>query len=440
MKRAVRIAFAAALLLTQGRMAPAVDRNGPGTGPAVSGRAAWNLDNVVSIALASHPLVRQADANRAAAEARNAQAGSPYYPQIDLSAGASRSRVYSTGSKTSSTGRETFVQGTLSQRITDFGRTGNSVDRSGAQLSSAAETAKSVREDIAFNAKVAYFNVLRSGRILDVGRETVAQRESLLRRAQAFYEAGFRARIDVARAEANLYQARADLTVAGNNLKVARITLLNRMGIDGPADFELVGGLDAVSVPGAPEDWIREAEANRPDLRSLLEQQRAAELNVRVARGGYYPVLTGNASYGYAGEDSPDQRNHSLSLQLSVPVFSGFLTRRQVAEAEAQLASARHAVTDFRRQVRLEVERAALSVRAASEIREARGKEKEASAENLRLATGRYEVGAGDIIEMIDAQVQMTASDTDLVNSMFDYSVSVASLQRAIGRSTEGGR
>jgi outer membrane protein TolC len=91
-------------------------------------------------------------------------------------------------------------------------------------------------------------------------------------------------------------------------------------------------------------------------------------------------------------------------------------------------------VTDFRRLVRLQVEQAALSVRAASERSDARRKEKEASEENLRLATGRYEVGAGDIIEMIDAQVQMARSDTDMIDALYDYSVSIASLLRAMGR------
>jgi outer membrane protein TolC len=91
-------------------------------------------------------------------------------------------------------------------------------------------------------------------------------------------------------------------------------------------------------------------------------------------------------------------------------------------------------VTDFRRLVRLQVEQAALSVRAAAERTDARRKEREASGENLRLATGRYEVGAGDIIEMIDAQAQMNRSDTDMINAVYDHSVSMASLLRAMGR------
>lgn len=400
----------------------------------LAGDAVWDLDRVVSTALANHPLVGQADAEILAAGARKGQAESARYPSIDLSTGYSRSRTFSSSSLRSSTASSDFLQGTLSQVITDFGRTGSAVDRADAQLSSTRETGRSVREDVAFAAKVAYYNVLRARRIVEVSRETVKQRESLLRQAQAYYDAGIRARIDVARAEANLFQARAETTAAGNDLQVARITLLNRMGVDGPRDFELKDTLATEALPGSTEEWLKEAEGNRPDLRALQEKERAAAMSLRGARAGYNPVLTGNGGYGYAAEDFPLEQNYSLSVQLAVPVFSGFLTRRQVAEAQAQLASARYAVTDMKRLVRLQVEQAALSVGAAVERTGARRKEREASEENLRLATARYEVGAGDIIEMIDAQVQMTRSDTSMIEALYDSSVSIAALQRAIGR------
>jgi len=402
--------------------------------PTAAGGTQWDLDNVVQTALAHHPLVSQADAEIQAAGARKGQAESAYYPSIGLSTGYSRSRTFSSSSHRSLTTSSDSLQGTLSQILTDFGRTGSAVDRAGALLSSTRETGRSVREDVAFAAKVAYYDVLRARRIVEASRETVKQRESLLRQAQAYYDAGIRARIDVARAEANLFQARAELTAGENDLQVARITLLNRMGVDGPRDFELNDTLATESLPGSMEEWLKEGEGNRPDLRALLEKARAAAMSLRAARAGYNPVLTGNGGYGYAAEDFPLEQNYSLSVQLTMPVFSGFLTRQQVAEAQAQLASARYAVTDMKRLVRLQVEQAALSVRASSERSDARRKEREASEENLRLATARYEVGAGDIIEMIDAQVQMTRSDTEVIEALYDYSVSIASLQRAIGR------
>jgi outer membrane protein TolC len=80
------------------------------------------------------------------------------------------------------------------------------------------------------------------------------------------------------------------------------------------------------------------------------------------------------------------------------------------------------------------VEVSAYSVQEAQERLSARKKQRDASEENLRLATARYEVGAGDIIEMTDAQAQMVRSETDTINTAFDFAVSHASLLRAMGR------
>jgi outer membrane protein len=405
-----------------------------GTDNAARAGILWNMDNVVAIALSRHPLVGQADAETTAAIARKGQAESGYYPSINLSTGYSRTRALVSTTGQSATVPSLFIEGAVSQTFSDFGRTRAGAQRAGSLVSAAAESGKSTRHDVAFAAKIAYFGVLRAQRIVDVRRETLSQRESLLSQAQAFYEAGVRARIDVARAEANLYQARAEMTAALNDLQLARITLLNRMGIDGPTDFRLADTLATVTVPGDLDSWIAEAEANRPELRSIRERERAAEFGLRAARANYYPVLTGAGGYGYAAEDLPLQENYNISVLLQFPLFSGFLTREEVREAQASLDSTRYAATDLRRLVLLEVEQAALSVREASERFDARRKEQEASGENLRLARERYKVGAGDIIEMIDAQVQMTQAETDVIQALYDSSISAATLLRAIGR------
>jgi TolC family type I secretion outer membrane protein len=430
----IRIAVPLLALVGIGGTAVAADNAARPAAGIVPATVAWTVDHVADIAVGNHPLVRQSEAETEAAAARKGQAESPWYPSATLSTGYSRTRSFSVQSDKSTTVPNEFLRGDLSVVLTDFGRTRASVNRSDALLSATRETGVTVREDVAFAAKVGYFNVLRAGRNLDVKRETLRQRESLLKQAQAYFEAGIRAKIDVARAEANLYGARAQLSQAENDVRVARITLLNRMGVEGPADFLLSDSLAAEAIPGTLPAWIAGAERNRPELKSLRERERAAAQAVRYARGGHLPTLSGTAGYGYAADEMPLDQGYNFGVTLSVPLFSGFLIREQVKEAEASLSSVRHQLTDARRLVLLQVEQAAYGVSEASERISARKKEREASDENLRLATARYEVGAGDIIEMIDAQVQMTQADTATIDAQYDYSVSVATLLRAVGR------
>ena len=97
MKPCLRIAVtaAAALLLLPAWLSPVLAGPAPGATVSLADNVSWDLDQVVQIALARHPLVSQADADIQAAAARKGQAQSSYYPQIGLSTGYARSRAFS---------------------------------------------------------------------------------------------------------------------------------------------------------------------------------------------------------------------------------------------------------------------------------------------------------------------------------------------------------
>jgi outer membrane protein TolC len=402
--------------------------------PSTKGSVTWSLADVTATALKNHPLILQSDADLAAAVARKGQAQSAWYPSIDLSTGYTRVRTFSDSSHRNVTTPSVFARGDLNWMLYDFGRTGASVDRADANAAVSRENAVTTREDVVFVATVAFYDVLRAEKTLEFRQQNLRQQEALHRQASAFYEAGVRAKIDVVRAEANLYDARAQLSQAENGVRVARITLLQRIGVDGPAEFWLSGALPEFSLPGTLQDWVAEAERNRPELRALVEKERAATESLRLARAGYLPFLAGAAGYGYEAEEVPLQENYGLSVTLNYPLFSGFQTREQTKEALATISSTRYEFMETKRRVRLQVEVSAFSVQEAQERLSARKKQRDASEENLRLATARYEVGAGDIIEMTDAQAQMVRSETDAINTAFDFAVSHASLLRAMGR------
>lgn len=395
----------------------------------------WGLGEVLSTALKNHPLVGQADAEVRAAEARRGQVASGRLPQVSANAAASMLESKSSLTGEYDTYNTSNVQGAVSQLLTDFGRTSASVDRAGNLAAAAGESARWSRVEVVYNAAVAYFNVLRAVNLQNVSRETVRQRETLQKQAQAFFEAGLKARIDLVRAEANLYQARADAAGADHEASTARLVLLNQMGIDGPAEFELDDPPRFLEAAGTTEDWIREAEENHPDLAALGLQLDAARYARLAADRGNNPTITANGRLGLTGtDDFPVDRAWSVGAQLNWPVFDGYLTRERTAEAEAAVVAAEFALANRRRQVRLLVEQASRSISDATERLAAREKQREAFAENLRLATGRYEAGAADIIEMIDAQVQMTVAETNVVETRFDWALAVASLYRALGR------
>jgi outer membrane protein TolC len=388
------------------------------------------MDRVVELALSRHPRVGQADADSGAAEARAGQARSARYPALSASGSYGRSRDWN-GS--SSTGLWS-VSASLAQVIADFGRTEGAVARGDSLASSVRDSAAAVRLDVAFDARLAYLAALRAERILGVRQEATHQRAALLTQAKSYHEAGLRARIDVVRAEADLYQARAELNAAANDVALSRLVLLERIGEEGRPPFALAPAPAVEVWPGGAAEWKRQAEEGRPELAAARSRVAAAEAELRQARAGHAPVLSGNGAYGYAADEPPLRKDYSLALVLNVPIFSGGLTSAQVREKEEQLRAARGGYEVLLRQVRLQVEQAALALAEAWDRIEVRRKQEEAAKENLQLATGRYEAGAGDIIEMTDAQFQWELAETSFVGAVYDYNAAVATIRRAVGR------
>ncbi|MGO9146084.1 MAG: TolC family protein [Desulfomonilia bacterium] len=119
----------------------------------------------------------------------------------------------------------------------------------------------------------------------------------------------------------------------------------------------------------------------------------------RPAQTGYYPVLSGNAAYGWSGLNYLLDKEWTVGATLNFPLFSGFLTRSQVEEAGANLEVARANEEYVRQGIRFDIEQAYSNLtQAREEIVLAEVSVKQAK-ENRELAQGRYAAGVGNTIE-----------------------------------------
>ncbi|OPY88760.1 MAG: outer membrane channel protein [Syntrophus sp. PtaU1.Bin208] len=159
----------------------------------------------------------------------------------------------------------------------------------------------------------------------------------------------------------------------------------------------------------------------------------AADESIRLARKGYYPYVTGSAGYGYSGEDFPLRDGWNVGALLNVPLFSGFQTRYAVDEAKANLDVLRSNESSFRQTIRLEVEQALSNLREAQERTEATRVAVRQAEENAELATGRYDAGVGNPIEVTDALVSLSNARTAYIAALTDYRIALAGLEKSIG-------
>jgi TolC family type I secretion outer membrane protein len=322
----------------------------------------------------------------------------------------------------------------LNQLIFDFGKTPGLIDQSRATFRQTQEDYSGKRQQVALDARSAYFGYLAAQRAVKVTQETVRQNQELVRQAQGFYKVGLKAKIDVTKAEANLYDAEANLIRVKNALDLARVTLMNALGLKSFPYREVQDVLEVTQQPLSLAELKAQGLQNRPEIQKNRYQLAYNEAALKVAKAGWFPTLTSTASYGWTGSTLPFDSSWWVGAGVTVPLFDGLLAYHNTRVAHANIRSTQASAEVLRQDVSKEVEQSFLDLKSSWELIRATKKAMEAARENYRLAHGRYQVGVGSIIEVTDAQVQFFQAELKFVQALYDYRINEAKLDKAIGK------
>ena len=403
-----------------------------------------SLDECIELALAQQPRLKAAGSSVEAARERVWQSTAAYLPQVGANYQANR-RQATTGSLTGGGGSfggpsgarifNFFSTGvTLSQVLFDFGQNLALIHRAKAIESSVAADAQTDRDAIVFEVSQAYLGLIAAQRLRTVADETVRQNKQHLDLAQGRYDVGFAPRFDVTQASVQLASAELAQVTAQKNVTLGRETLRNAMGMSGPLDFDVVDVLGQPPVKLGDDEAVEIAYANRPELVSIAAQQEAQALQIDAITKDYLPKVTGGANYTWSGSQYPLQDTWNIGAAVNLSVFNGGLTTAQVGEARANLAVLEANAETLRQNVALEVRQALANVREGVESIRVAEKGRRQARENLELAEGRYATGVSSIIELTDAQASLASAEANLVQSLVNYRVAVATLERAIAK------
>jgi outer membrane protein TolC len=412
-----------------------------GQGAIIKGQT-LTVEQCVEIALRNNPNMIAAANTVDVNKSRVGQARAGYYPQVSASAGYSKSSPIpgtATDTTVSLLGRrydQYTGSVTLNQNFLDF-KTSPSVDAAKYSRDSSRFDLATEQNTTVLTVKQAYYGVLQAKRNRDVAADVIRQFQLHLDQAKGFYDVGTRAKIDVIKAEVDLSNAKLSLINAENNLKIAWVNLNNAMGVPDAAEYAIEDDLSFQPYGITLEDATARALKNRPDLRSIIARRQAAESNVSVARSGYFPVLSGSASYNRASIDrerpSDLDDGWQIGVTLTLPLFNGFLTSHQIAEAKSTLYVLRANEEAVRQQILLDVRQAYFNLQAAeASIATAELAARQAR-ENLDLANGRYAAGVGSPVEVSDAFATYVTAQANYTSSLSNYKIAQADIERAVG-------
>lgn len=414
---------------------------------AISPGEVLPLSRAIEIALRTQPTVLGARYTVRANEARVGEARSNYFPQVNGTASYSRVSPAPSANRTTfsaggtqlpiSTTTAEFDQYSaglgLTQIVYDFGKTSTQVRIGKLNTEAAGFDLANVRQAVVLNVKQAYYNALQAQRNADVSRQSVKQFQQHLEQARGFYEVGTKARFDVTKAEVDLSNAQVSLISAENQIRLTRVTLNNAIGMPNAPDYRLEDALLYERYDLSFEDALEQAYAARPDLQAQIKRRESSGQAITLARKGYFPTLTANGNYNYTGTDFPLQNAWNYGLNLSIPLFNGFITRYQVSEAQANFGTVSANEQSLRLDIYTQVQQGYVSLRDSSERIKASELAVRQAKENVDLATGRYEAGVGSPLEVTDAIVAQSNAELTHTAALRDYKNAQAAIEKAIG-------
>ncbi len=417
--------------------------------PPIGKGSLLTLDDCIRIALRINPQVAAAGSTALAAQSRIGEAEAAYYPQVgwqtDYTHFSTSTAGFASGSFSSTTqsgltrGRLTTTQDnfqtgpSVTQNIYDFGKTASQVGVAAFNSRASRRDFENVSLGIVLTVKTAYYGVLDAQSSLDAAMKVVSQAQAHLKQAQGFFEVGTAPKIDVINAEATLSNAQLSLIKAQNAVQIAWQNLNNAMGVPDAPPFRIVNTLAYAPYPVTFEEALKKAYANRPDLKAAAARVKSSEQSLRLAGTGYYPDISGSAGYTWSGDRLHLDHGWNAGATLTVPIFSGFLTKKQVDEANANLNVAKDNEETLRQQIYLQNRQAYLNLKQAeSSIATAQVGLRQAQ-ENLDLANGRYAAGVGSNIEVTDALTTFSNAQTAYISALYSFKTAQADLENAMG-------
>lgn len=330
---------------------------------------------------------------------------------------------------------------TLNQTIFDFGDTYNSLKQARAGRESAYYSVDNSKQNTILTIHQSFFELLKNIRLLEVAREAVTSSEEQLKRTQSMFEIGSVAQADVYRAQTTLGNDKITQIRQQNLVRDSRALLNVAMGRQPDAGLEIVDPEDDESPTSYNEEEVLNvAMQNNPQIFQFREDMNAAMYGRRAAKAAFMPEISGFAQYSrsnsefdrvYTGYDKNFSLN--LGLRLNLNLFNGFADAANLERQANNYRIAEENLINTQRELRREVREALLDLQVNQEVSEINESNLQSAQEDLRLAQERYRVGAGTLLDVITAQVNLTRARATFVQAKYDTKIAEARLQSAMG-------
>jgi outer membrane protein len=324
--------------------------------------------------------------------------------------------------------------------------------RADSQVAQAEADYQAAQQDLMERVAQRYFDVLGAQDDLEAQQVALISVNRQLDQAEARYQIGLIAVTDVEEARAS-HDSTAAAVIAAKRALASTLELLREI-IGDPFDtlarpiepFEM-----ANPDPISEDRWVEMALQQNLSLVSSRLAADIARENASIARGGHFPTLDLVGSAGKLSNNGVDmfddgsaaggttltQKQRSIGIQLTFPIYSGGLVSSQVRQAVYQHRAAKERLERVARQTEHDARDAYLGVLSEISRVKALHRAVESNLIALRATESGYEAGTRTAVDVLQSRRQWVQAQTDYAHSRYDYMLNVIKLQQAAGTLSE---
>lgn len=329
---------------------------------------------------------------------------------------------------------------TLSQLITDFGRTNNLVAAAAFHAKAADMNAVANADQIKLAVDQAFYNALQTFALQTVAEQTVTARQLVADQIMTLYQNKLRSQLDTSFANANLAQAKLLLLDAQNNYQAALSLLSQVLGYPTQQQFDLIDSQSELKPPpDAVSQLVDQAFSNRPEIGAQDYEYRAAAHFQKAERDEMLPSVEALGVVGRTPYSSTVDGLQpfttwygAIGVNVNIPIFNGFLYPARSKEAALRAQATQEQLRDLKDRIANDVRTSWLNAITAYDRINVTQQFVDQANLAVNLSETRYSLGLSSIVELSQAQLQQTEAQIQFAAAKYQYRIAQSVLRYQI--------
>ncbi len=299
--------------------------------------------------------------------------------------------------------------------------------------------ARQQKINVIMDVHQSFYELLKAQQLLDVSKKNLDLARQQISLVKTQFELGAVNKTDLLKAHVLKGNAQSDVLIKETNVRNAKLVLRNSMGLIANATYFEISdtGRPLLPVPEVKQS-VFEMEEYSPTLLVYRSQIASAELNRKILGGTRLPNLSASLSYGTTSDEFDsmtqlDDWSSSVSLSLSVPIFTGYSLSTKQQQAELNVRKQQYDYLTQKHNLQVQLGNLINALENYQELIPISEQVLASAEEDLNLVQERYSLGSSTILEVLDAQVSVSQARCSLVSIKYDARTQEAQLRALLG-------